>query len=327
MILDIARHKFSEGFITLLLFAIATLVVVWVSYGDVVPEAVSVAPPLGALIAQFSASHPLLSRLALLPIMVYSVLRLTRSTARVSLYTQGTLAAIALTSVVLFAVIPTAEYATLVVVALLLSEAVGRLIYCFGPNVRAHYLFTAMLALGLLPLVDSTLVLLTAVVPILTIILRGTIREIVITLIGTITPMFVCCYVMWLSGEPFVAPLEAIRDTLLATSSEPFVAYMTLPRLVFVGTLLFLHLSSTILYFTNRTLVSGSARNVWFVLQISLVVLIASILLLGTTSPAIIVAAATLIAPMIPMFFVCVSPFISVMTYVIVVVTAFVAQL
>lgn len=327
MILDVTRHKFYEGLITLLIFATATVAAVWMSYGDVTTEAEVATPPLGMLINRFTVTYPTLAKIAILPLMVYAVLRLSRATARVSLYPQGTLAAIALASVTLFAVIPAEEYATLTVVALLLSEAIGRLIYCFGPNVRAHYLFTAMLALGMLPLVDGSLVILTALIPTLTILLRGTIRETVITIVGTITPIFVCCYVLWLSGNSFAAPMETIRDSISIHSSEPFLAYLTLPRLIFVGTLLFLQLSSTILYFSNRTLISGNGRNIWFILQLSLVALVASLVVLGATTPAMVVAAAIVITPMIPMFFVCVSPFISVTTYIVVIIAAFVAQL
>lgn len=327
MILDVTRHKFYEGLITLLLFATATVAAVWMSYGDVTTAADTIAPPLGALIDRFVATYPTLAKIAILPLMICAVLRLSRATARVSLYPQGTLAAIALASVTLFAVIPAKEYATLTVVALLLSEAIGRLIYCFGPNVRAHYLFTSTLALGMLPLVDGSLVVLTVLIPTLTILLRGTIRESVITIVGTITPIFACCYAIWLSGDSFTAPMEAIRDSISIHSSEPFLTYLTLPRLIFVGTLLFLQLSSTILYFSNRTLISGSGRNIWFILQLSLVALVASLVALGTASPAMVVAAAILIAPMIPMFFVCVSPFISVTTYIVVIIAAFVAQL
>ncbi|MBQ8367115.1 MAG: hypothetical protein IJX40_05200 [Alistipes sp.] len=326
MILDITRHKFFEGFATLLLFAIVTTIATGISHIPIETDVATNAAPLGALIRHFAARHSVLSIIALAPIFVYAVLRLARATARASLYPQGTLAAISLGAIVLMALIPSAEYAMLSIVALLACEAVGRLLYCFGPNIRAHHLFTAMLALGTLPLVDGVLVPIVAVVALLTILLRGTLREAIITLVGVFAPLFICCYIEWLMMGDFGAPLEGIKGTLLAASYTSIIGYITLPRLIFLGTLIALALLSIILYFTNRVSLGSGARNVWFVLLMSIVTLTAS-MLLGYISPSIIIVMSIVIVPMLPMLFVCITPLLSVATYILFILTAIVALL
>ena len=135
--------------------------------------------PIGHLLYSFRSSHPVWSIVLFAVIYIYAVLRLSRATVRVDLYSQSTLAAISLSAVTLFGSVVSSNYPLLIVVALLIAEAFGRLLYCFGPSVRAHYLFTAMLAFGAMPLVDSALIPLSVVIPIAVILLRLTFREMV----------------------------------------------------------------------------------------------------------------------------------------------------
>ena len=322
MILDITRHKFFEGLATLLLFALVTAIATGVAYTPA--EVTSTTTPIGALVSRFAAGHPTLSVIAIIPCVVYAVLRLARATARASIYPQSTLGAIALGATTLMALLPSAEYATLTIVALLTCEAFGRLLYCFGPNIRAHYLFTAMLALGALPLVDGTFVALVGAVLLLTIILRGTLRETIIALVGVVTPLTTACYIEWLSMGNFTAPLLTVWDSLLTSSFTTIIDYLTLPRLIFLGILVTLTLLSLMQYFTNRVSLGTSARNVWFILMMSVVTIAISIIL-GHISVGIIVAMAIILVPTLPMLFICSTPFISVATYTLFVLAAIVS--
>lgn len=324
MILDITRHKFFEGLATLLLFAVVTTMATWVAYMPTEPEALTTMPPIGALVSHVAAQHATLSAVAMFPIIVYAVLRLARATARAKIYPQSTLGAIALGAATLMALLPSTEYATLSIVALLTCEAFGRLLYCFGPNIRAHYLFTAMLALGALPLVDGTFVPLAGAVVLLTIALRGTLRETIIALVGALLPAITSCYIEWLTMGSFTTPLAAIRESLLTSSYMSITDYITLPRLIFLGVLATLALLSVVQYFTNRVTLSTSARNVWFILLMATVTIIIT-MLLGHISTGIIVAMAVISVPMLPMLFICTTPFISVATYILFLLAAAIA--
>lgn len=325
MILDISRHKFFEGLATLLLFATVMAIATSVSYIPAESEAVTTMTPIGLLVGRFALSHPLLSVVCVAVIMVYSVLRLARATARAMLYPQGTLAAISLGAVTLLALLPSANYAYLAVVALLMCETFGRLIYCFDPNIRAHYLFTAMLALGTLPLVDGALSPLVVVVVVLTILLRSTMRETIVTLVGVVSPLFVCCYIEWLAMGDFEVPILAVREALMASSLETIIDYLTLPRLIFIGVMIAAAAVSIMLYFTNRVSLGVGVRNVWLVLLMSAAVLAVSIFLGGFITPGVIVAMAIIFVPMLPMLFICAQPLTAVLAYVLFVLASFVA--
>ena len=324
MILDVTRHKFFEGLATLLLFALVTAIATGASYLHATFE-VSTSTPLSIAIANFAIHHPMLAVLAIAPLMVYSALRLSRATARASLYPEGTLAAISLAGVTLMALLPSAHYATTAVVALLTCETFGRLLYCFGPNIRAHYLFTSMLALGTLPLVDGALLPLTAIVVILTMLLRGTLREAIIAIVGVSLPLMIYCYVEWLTMGDIATPIVVIRQGLTSTSLETIIEYLTLPRLIFIGVLLATTLASAMLYFANRVTLGIGARKVWFLLLTSLATLAASIIIGGWVTPGVIVAMAIIAIPMLPMLFICVQPLTSVVTYILFIIAGVVA--
>ena len=155
----------------------------------------------------------------------------------------------------LFGSVVSSDYPLLIVVALLIAEAFGRLLYCFGPSVRAHYLFSAMCAFGALPLVDSALLPLAVAVPIAVILLRLTLRETVLTLLGSALPTFVYCYAMWLSHHSFYDSLLSVWN-LSSISLSSLECYLTPPRLVFIAIVVFLQLAVTLIYLTSRVTVT-----------------------------------------------------------------------
>lgn len=299
MILDITRHKFSEALVTLLLFVIVAVVAIATLYFEPASDAQAYYAPVGKLVSSFRASHPIWSVAIFALLYVYAVLRLARATVRVDLYSQGTMAAISLLSATLFGSVVSSDYPLLIVVALLVAEAFGRLLYCFGPSVRPHYLFTAMLAFGAMPLVDSALLPLSVVVPVVVILLRLTMRETVITLLGTILPTFVYCYAMWLSHHSFNEALLSIWDVYPLQLPE-VVSYLTPSRLVFLGLVVFLQLAITLIYLTSHVTVTRATRDMWRVLMIAVMVLIASVPLVGAPLHSLVVATVLLVAVMLP---------------------------
>ncbi len=299
MILDITRHKFSEALVTLLLFVIVAVVAIATLYFEPESDAQAYYAPVGKLVSSFRASHPIWSVAIFALLYVYAVLRLARATVRVDLYSQGTMAAISLLSATLFGSVVSSDYPLLIVVALLVAEAFGRLLYCFGPSVRPHYLFTAMLAFGAMPLVDSALLPLSVVVPVVVILLRLTMRETAITLLGTILPTFVYCYAMWLSHHSFYEALLSIWDVYPLQLPE-VVSYLTPSRLVFLGLVVFLQLAITLIYLTSHLTVTRATRDMWRVLMIAVMVLIASVPLVGAPLHSLVVATVLLVAVMLP---------------------------
>ena len=302
MIFDVARHKFSEGLITLMLFALVAMVAAFFS-SDVVP--VQSGAPLHGVVQQFATNHSVLSALLMFPLLIYSGLRFARAAVRIGLYSSSSLALLALGGVAMFALITTPNYLSLMVIVLLASELLGRMLYCFGPNMHLGYLFTAMLAMGLLPLVDSSLIPFVLVLLFLVIIVRRSIRETLISLVGAVLPTFIYCYIVWLLNGEFGAAFMEIWNVSMEGAGRGFLlSYLTIPRLVFLGMTLFLTICSLIAYYGVRVTLVDSSRVVWRLLIVLVLILVAMLVLLPVATPAVVVILVLVMTLMLPHLFI-----------------------
>lgn len=320
MIFDIARHKFSEGLITLMFFALVSLFVALFAPDLVVTEG---GAPLRGFIDFFAINHPVASALLMFPMVIYSGLRFARAAVRVALYSASSLGLLALGGVAIFATTASTGYMNLMIVALLVSELLGRLLYCFGANMRMSYLFTAMLALGIMPLVDGALVPVALALPVVVIAVRGTLREAIITIVGVAFPTFVYCYLVWLMGGEFNDAFVAIwREGGAFVAHDALFSYLTLPRLIFLGITLFLGVCSLISYYGVRVTLVDSARVIWRLLIALQLMLIAMLLLMPCASPAVVVVLVLIITLMLPQLFIRVDVITATFAYLIWVVSA-----
>ena len=317
MIFDVARHKFSEGVMTVVAFAIAAMVISLYGVGSVNEVNMVDVAPLRYIVDDFISRYPYLTAVVLLPIFVYSVLRMARSTVRVGIYSVSSLAMLALGATTMFAVVMAQHYLYLMVVALLISEVLGRLLYCFGPNMRIHYLFTAMLALGVMPLMDSALIPFVILLSALVVIMRSTLRETLITLLGVLLPTFVYCYVEWFFGGGFVDAFVQVWSGVMVSQHAALVAYLTLPRLIFVGVVLFLTLCSILFYYNARVTLTDVARTIWRLLLVVLLLLVASLLVMPSASPALVVVMVLIMTVLLPQFFVRIDVITATIAYVV----------
>lgn len=324
MILDVTRHKFSEALLTLLFFAVAISVVAMFLSPHVSGIVEGVEAPLAIYLNSFRAEYPLMSAILLCLLYIYIVLRISRSTVRVGLYPSTTLAAIPICSVALFGALCTYDYAVVALSALLIAEAFGRLQYCFAPSIRPHHLFSAMVAFGALPLIDTAFVPFSLIIPLFVIIMRGTLREIVLILFGLALPSFAYCYISWLCGSNFIECFIDMWANIMASSRLSLVAYLTLPRLVFLGVIFFLQLATSVVYVSTPLSINTGVREVWRILQFSVVVLLASLLLLPAASPSLIVAMVIISAIMYPLLFQYVSVMQSVLVYILLIISTFI---
>ena len=80
--------------------------------------------------------------------------------------------------------------------------------------------------------------------------------------------------------------------------------YFTPTRIIFLGIMLFLQLATTLLYFTSSVTVTRATRDMWRVLMVAFVVLVATLFVVRMPLSSVIVAIALLVAVMLPMLFV-----------------------
>lgn len=320
MILDVARHKFYEGVATLLL--IATIVAVRVALlpavaADTIVEG---GAPLVAPLARFESAHPVLAALLAAIFCVQSALRLARATVRYNIYGTSSMAAISLTALLFAALTIDSPYLATMFVALLVAEGLGRLFSCLGPNTRLHHLFTAMLALGATPLVDSSMLAVVILALVLMLTMRSNPREMIVTLVGITLPTLTYNYIMWCMGGSFTASFLEIWHDMFTPSAFNIDTYLTIPRLALLAVVLFVELCTVLLYRSERLTLSRTARNIWAVMQAALLILTPVFILLPSSSPASFITVAMIAVTMMPLFFLKMNNAISIVTYLAIVV-------
>ena len=320
MIFDVARHRFSEGLLTLLLFAVMAVAVA-LSAGDIVP--MEGGAPLRGFVDSVAINYPILSALAMLPLVVYAGLRYSRAAVRVGIYSASSLAPVALAGIAIFACTSEVNYLAMMVVVLLMSEVLGRLFYCFGANMRISFLFTSMIALGAMPLFDSALIPLVLAILLIVVVVRSTLRETIIAITGVALPSFVYCYVIWLLGGEFdVAFFDVWAVGNGVVQHTAVLAYLTVPRLVFLGLTLFANICSIIIYRGVKVTLMDSARTIWRLLIALEVMLVAMLLLMPSASPAVVAVLILVMTMMMPQLFIRVDVYTATIAYLIWVVSA-----
>lgn len=322
MILDVARHKFYEGVATLLL--IATIVAVRVALlptiaADAIVEG---GAPLVAPLARFESLHPVLTALLAALFCVQSALRLARATVRYNIYGTSSMAAISLTALLFTALTINTPCLATMLVALLVAEGLGRLFSCLGPNTRLHHLFTAMLALGATPLVDSSMLAVVILALVLMLTMRSNPREMLVTIVGITLPTLTYNYIIWCLGGSFTASFLDIWHNMLTPSTFNIDSYLTIPRLAILAVVLFVELCTIFLYRSERLTLSRTARNIWAVMQAALLILTPVFILLPSSSPASFITVAMIATTMMPLFFLKMNNAISITTYLIIVALA-----
>ncbi|MBQ2364052.1 MAG: hypothetical protein II288_00640 [Alistipes sp.] len=298
MILDIARHKFYEAFLWLALFAVVAVIM-----GSAGVEGGATSAPLGAMLADFEASHTVLAAVASLLIFMRASMLLARGTVRSHIYTANTLATMPLSGIALLGLATYGPMLPTLVVALLVAESLARLFYAYGSARRMHAIFSSMLALGTMPLVDSSMLALVALFPLILLSLRISAREAVAAIIGVVFPMFAYSYVVWCSGGSFVEGAEELYNSMAMGVGIDIQSYLTLPRIILLGVMLFVQLFASLFYIGDRVSMTLKARHIWVTMQSALLLVVALFALVPSLSVASFVVVAMLSTTMQPLFF------------------------
>ena len=153
-------------------------------------------------------------------------------------------------------------------------------------------------------------------VPVIVMLLRGTLREMIIILFGLAAPTLLYCYIVWLMGGEFDAAFWGIWNTTLSSQHEAIIAYLTLPRLIFLGVILFFDICSIISYFRVRVTLLDSARIVWRLLIAMQLMLVVLLVAMPISSPALVVALMLMMVVVLPQFFISVSAPIATVAYI-----------
>lgn len=314
MILDVVRHKFAEALLMLLFLALSAMVAAMCV--SALPEGVVAnVAPMRPVLHSFAVNHHILAALIILPLFCSAALRLARATIRISLYPESTMAAIAIAAVVLLATTSSGEAFVLMIIAFLMCYSLGRLLGCFGPSMRVQRLFSAMLAIGCMPLIDSSLLAVVIVTPLLVIFVRRTLRESIISIVGVLLPLFAYSYIVWCLGGNFTTTVIAIWNDMLTPAYSNITTYITLPRMIFVAMLVVMQLSSSVIYISDRMSLGPGVRHAWSFLQLFFAALLLLTVFLPSASSALFVVATLPTIAMLPLLLMRVPAYLSTLLF------------
>lgn len=326
MILDVARHKFYEGLITLFVTTMALTIFLIVNSGDSGSAYASYSPVM-SLLSAVTYDVVFVQKSIVAILYVISVLTLSRSTLRTHIYPSDTMATMSTCAVVMLPMLATGAAFRESVVVLLGSVALANMFYCFGPHRSMHRLFSAMLAAGLLAMVDPSLAVVPIAMSVALIVARKRVREVVVVVVGMLLPIFTCFYIQWLLGVGFTHSISVWWSSAVKSIDYSILDSMSIARLIFVAYVLFMQVVSSVYYFSQHDVHSQVMRGAWRSLHLISAVVALALVLLPSASDSLLAVALLLSSAMLPMFFVCSGVIISSICYVVLFILAIAASI
>lgn len=312
MILDVARHKLPEAVITLVIIALATVVC---NIAMPSSEAAATTAPLGIAIAEFQQSHNIISALLGFVLIFRLSMMVTRMAVRSHLYDVNSFGAMSIVPLAIMALTTPGDALSTIVVAMLAVEAMRRLFYAFSSEQRMNAIFTAMLAMGAMPLMDSALFVVILALPLIIVALRCSLRDLIIAVVGMVLPIFIYAYVVWCSGGAFTDTIAMLYHNMLEPSQLSTEAYLSTPRIAALSLLLFIGLCSVVLYASKSSSLKPATRHIWDFMVSTVVLLGAALMLLPSTTATSIVVVAIVVSTMAPMLFLRLGTLTAVLLY------------
>lgn len=312
-----ARQKFPEA--SLMLLAAAVCAVADASHrvsasAAAASETVSgggYTPPLAEAVDGFQHAWPTLSAIAAAIMIVYIGLSLPHAALRRYLYPAHTLVGIPLTGIVVCGCTLSSEYLSTTLLLLLVAVMFKRLYACFGREMIVPQLFPAMVCLGCMPLLYAPMTAFIVLLLPMIVLCRLSLRSCVAAAAGALLPVFVVSYLRWAGGGEFGATAYELWRAMLAPSDFDFEAYVTVPRLVLLGMILFATICSVMLYRSDRFAVGVAARKIWSFTIVVAVLAAALFFALPSSTQSSITIVAFVSSTLMPMFFVRMENYIS----------------
>lgn len=219
MKLQFARQPFVQAFLTLLVVCVIALWGVAPAEPVAAGAAAYVSERIGAgmafalpreMLLRFQENWPVLARLSALFTALLSGIAVGRVSVRPNLYGVNTCLAIPLFGMLVCCLAGRGISLTVFCATLLLAFAVKHFCAAFRNGYSFDRLFRASSCLGLLVLIRPAALPLLLLLPFGVLLFQRTQRETVVALAGLSLAPLLLCYVNWLCGGTFVAPLIAV---------------------------------------------------------------------------------------------------------------------
>lgn len=303
MILDIARHKFYEGLLFLLVIATIAVASGFVMVDEAVANATITSAPLQPMLRDFTIEHTAMAAIISLILILATSIILTRASVIHSLFQISILATMSLSAVIILGIGIHGNILSTLFIAYIASEAINRICYCVAPDPKLHHMFTAFMALGAMPLFDSSMLAPVLLAPVVLILSQKKPREVLVAFIGLLLPTFIYSYISWCKGGPFLEGVTTIWHGMITPSALADGNYLSLPRLIMLGAVAFIQICTSLIYLNDRLSLSPTSREIWKMLQILVLIFTACFIVLPSTSPASFMVIGLCISVMAPLLF------------------------
>ncbi len=315
MILDVARHKFLEAVATLFILALVVVFSGVLLPGGSVLEYSGGGAPLGVLVSELQHSHRVIASLLAFILTIHLSFGITRATIRSHLFVANSFATMSIIPLVLLLFATSGATLLNICVVWLAVEAIRRIFFAFSSDRRRQAVFTAMLALGVMPLMDSSLFIIVCALPLLLISLRSSLGDMVIATAGMVLPIFIYTYIVWCGGGEFVPTVEMFYERMVAVAPFNVVESISMPQIIAGGVFTLLCILSVVLYLRNSMSMLLATRLAWRFIISSTILLVAAFVLLPSASLSMLLLVAVLVGITTPMLLLRLSTPIAMLLY------------
>lgn len=298
----VVQHRIFDLALLLLLLAVATTMrlSLWPSAGESVEN---VATPIGTLLQAWQEHIPILSTIIWAVVLFCVGLGVGRLGVRYSIYPAYTLMGIPLFGVVAGAIMGSSDFLLTAVAALVMFLATKYMVRFVMRSERFNDLSLAMLCFGILPLIYAPLSPFYLVLPVLTLFVRGSWRDLVVSLASLLLPPFALCYWSWCAGEGFIAHATGLYSGLFIGSEFNLFGTLNFATIALLGIIIMMIASALALLVSDKYAIKSKSRVV-LRFNTMLIVLLLVMFLFPSASATHFAIMAIPVAMLVPLFFV-----------------------
>lgn len=298
----VVQHRIFDLSVTLILISVvATLrLVLWPTESETVAN---IATPIGVLLQNWQERIPIVPTLLWCVMLFIVGLGVGRQGVRYSIYPAYTLMGIPIFGVLASAVLGSNDFFVATATMLIMYMASKSMLRFIMRSERYSDLSLSMLYFGLLPLIYAPAAILYAVLPIMTLFVRASWRDILVTLTSLGLPPAALCYWQWCAGGAFKAPAVNIYNSLFASSGFHFFDSLNVATILLLGIILVMIFCAIALTVSDRYSIKVKSRVALRFNALLAVVLVAMFCLPSATSVQYILLAIP-VAIIVPLFFV-----------------------
>ncbi len=255
---DIARQSFIPAFLTL--FTVAVAFVCMFEPAETSATTSVMASPLTAILNQFQATHPILTKIAVVWLLLSAGLSIGRIAVRYNLYTVNTCLPITLFAIICCGGFGRQFILSEVIAILFLVLSVKNLFRAFRHDYGFDKIFRMGLYLGISIMVAPPLIPLLLLLPVGVVVFRRTLREVVVAIVGLFLGPATLCYIHWGMGGEFIDPLLLTWDNF--ATGRLFVLFGELPigQQIFLALIVLFDLASFGFFFSHIYAVGPKKR-------------------------------------------------------------------